>query len=126
MTGEPTRVVLVKPGDVLILGNVQVDVTKLGAFGQAVETLRDAMGIRQIVICEDDVSIAAETPPSTAPSFAQRADEAIKTFQREIAKGVLDVESARRALLTRFGYSTAEVQKLMDMMDEADASADYR
>lgn len=85
MSAEPTRVVLVKPGDVLIIGNVQVDFTKLGAFGQAVETLRDTMGLRQIVICEDDVSIAAETSGAPRrPSLAEYADEdAIRTAWAE-------------------------------------------
>lgn len=115
MSAEPTRVVLVKPGDVLILGNVQVDVTKLGSFGQAVETLRNTMGLRQIVICEDDVAMATDTPGPDRRKVYQLPEDELRSFWRDR------------------GFSEDAIAELLGIRDrfwliteDADASADYR
>lgn len=53
---DGTRVVLVKPGDVLIFGNV-------GSIGpdeiEKLPNLRDALGLRAVLVFEDDIDLAA-------------------------------------------------------------------
>jgi hypothetical protein len=51
-----TRVVLVKPGDVLIFGNVgNFDSSIADRFGD----LKDLLGLKQIVIFTEDIDLAA-------------------------------------------------------------------
>ena len=71
---EPTRVVLVKPGDVLILGNIQVPEDERGRehFLDSASTLQKVLDLKQVVLCEDDASIAAETPAATDASADYR------------------------------------------------------
>lgn len=52
------RVVLVKPGDVLILGNLSRSMTDPTSLARAASLLREQAGIRAILMCADDVSIS--------------------------------------------------------------------
>lgn len=116
---EPTRVVLVKPGDVLILGNVGAAIAaeNISALGELAQTLKDVLDLSQVVICADDVSIAAETPGAPRrPTLAEYTDEdAIRTAwaERGFAPGEIDeLVEVWRAQKTKDGTT--------------DASADYQ
>lgn len=57
------RVVLIKPGDVLVIGNTGVlENPCLAIFGP----IKDALGLAGVVIFEGDIDLAAVTPPTTA------------------------------------------------------------
>jgi hypothetical protein len=57
-----TRIVLVKPGDVLMLGNVTLpeDEDALEAFDSALRTLKDALGLEHVLVFEDDIDLAVK------------------------------------------------------------------
>lgn len=57
-----TRVVLVKPGDVLVLGNVTLphDEGALEAFNTALGALRETLGLEHVLVFEDDVDLAVK------------------------------------------------------------------
>jgi hypothetical protein len=63
-----TRIVLVKPGDVLMLGNVTLPKGEdaVLAFSQALRTLRETLGLAgEILVFEDDIDLAVK-PSGTA------------------------------------------------------------
>lgn len=53
------RIVLVKPGDVLIFGNVTADVDS-SVFMETVTTLKDLLGLAHVVVFEDDIDLAVQ------------------------------------------------------------------
>lgn len=54
---EETRVFLVKPGDVIVFGNVgAIDIEDLGPH---LTNLKDALGLKHIVIFDADIDMAA-------------------------------------------------------------------
>ena len=57
-----TRIVLVKPGDVLMLGNVTLpeDEDALEAFNTALRTLKENLGLEHILVFEDDIDLAVK------------------------------------------------------------------
>ncbi|MGW6739710.1 hypothetical protein ACWGDX_03005 [Streptomyces sp. NPDC055025] len=70
MSSEGTRVVLVKPGDVLLIGNVgSLDTDALTNAGEAFTQLRSALGLAGIFVFEDDIDLAV-----TAASAQDRAE----------------------------------------------------
>lgn len=54
---DDTRIVLVKPGDVLMFGNVSVNLDDK-TFCTAMTTLKDKLGLAQILVFEDDIDLA--------------------------------------------------------------------
>ncbi|GFH34305.1 hypothetical protein [Streptomyces pacificus] len=63
-----TRVVLVKPGDLLLIGNVgELDTDTLyEQVPQLLENIKTALGLAGVVIFEGDIDLAAATPPMKA------------------------------------------------------------
>lgn len=62
MTGpveqEPRRIVLLKPGDTLMIGNVGAfSPEDLAAAGDALAAIRDKLGLAQILIFAEDIDI---------------------------------------------------------------------
>jgi hypothetical protein len=57
-----TRIVLVKPGDVLMLGNVALPelASDLDAFHAALSTLRETLSLEHICVFEDDIDLAVK------------------------------------------------------------------
>jgi hypothetical protein len=57
-----TRIVLVKPGDVLMLGNVTLpeDEDAVEAFNTALGTLRKTLGLEHVLVFEDDIDLAVK------------------------------------------------------------------
>jgi hypothetical protein len=57
-----TRVVLVKPGDVLMLGNVTTpeDVEEGEAFDAALLQLKSTLGLAHVLVFEDDIDLAVK------------------------------------------------------------------
>lgn len=53
------RVVLVKPGDVLLIGNLAVDITA-PEFAEAMTRFKKATGIARILAFEDALNFAAQ------------------------------------------------------------------
>jgi hypothetical protein len=56
------RIVLVKPGDVLILGNVTLppDGDALETFHVSLGKLRETLGLEHILVFEDDIDLAVQ------------------------------------------------------------------
>ncbi|MCX4886054.1 hypothetical protein [Streptomyces sp. NBC_00847] len=60
------RVVLVKPGDVLLIGNVgQLDQDAVDALHDGASQFRSALGLAQVALFEGDIDLAVTTPSST-------------------------------------------------------------
>lgn len=60
------RVVLLKPGDVLLIGNVgPLDQDAVDALHDGASHLSTALGLAQVVLFEGDIDLAATTPSST-------------------------------------------------------------
>ena len=57
---DGARIVLVKPGDVLIIGNVSID-PEDEALGKAAGALRELLGLAHVLIFEDDIDLAVTT-----------------------------------------------------------------
>lgn len=57
-----TRIVLVKPGDVLMLGNVTLpeDDDALEAFNAALGTLGETLGLEHVCVFEDDIDLGVQ------------------------------------------------------------------
>lgn len=55
---DSRRVVLVKPGDVLMIGNLDVAPEDVAAFEAALEPLREILGIPKILVFSDDIDLA--------------------------------------------------------------------
>lgn len=57
-----TRIVLVKPGDVLMLGNVTLpeDEDALTAFDSALRTVGETLGLEHVLVFEDDIDLAVK------------------------------------------------------------------
>lgn len=55
---DETRVVLIKPGDVLLIGNVGNTINLIGA-PKLLGDLKRVLGLEQIVVFEADIDIAA-------------------------------------------------------------------
>lgn len=62
-----TRIVLVKPGDVLIFGNVTVDLED-PHLGKAMTELKERVGLAQVLVFEDDIDLAVQRGSSDGPS----------------------------------------------------------
>lgn len=62
-----TRIVLVKPGDVLMLGNVTLpeDEAALESFEAALSTLRETLGLEHVCVFEDDIELAVKPGRAT-------------------------------------------------------------
>lgn len=56
---ESARIVLVKPGDVLIFGNVSVDLDS-PLIAAAMTQLKETFGLAHILLFEDDIDIAVQ------------------------------------------------------------------
>jgi hypothetical protein len=64
-----TRIVLVNPGDVLILGNVAIPVDKEAreAFDTVFHTLKETVGLAHVLVFEDGVDLMVNPMPSEEP-----------------------------------------------------------
>lgn len=62
MKGDGTRIVLVKPGDIVMLGNVTLphDEDALETFNAALGTLRETLGLEHVCVFEDDIDLAVK------------------------------------------------------------------
>lgn len=61
-----TRVVVVKPGDVLIFGNVSAD-QNTSAFAETMRSLKEQLGLARILVFEDDIDIAVQSGNGDEP-----------------------------------------------------------
>lgn len=63
---DAVRVVLLKPGDVLLIGNVgQLAEDALDALHEGAAQLRSALGLAQVALFEGDIDLSATTQSST-------------------------------------------------------------
>jgi len=63
---DPVRVVLVKPGDVLLIGNVgELTPEDAEAAGHIATQLRTTLGLAHVVLFHEDIDLAVTTPSST-------------------------------------------------------------
>lgn len=68
MSSNAACVVLVKPGDVLLIGNVGT-LADMETVGAAAARLRSALGLVQVAMFAEDIDVAAVTPStSLAPA----------------------------------------------------------
>lgn len=59
MTDTSARVVLVKPGDILIIGNIgTLDDEAIATAGEAVSRLHTQLGLAGVVLFEGDIDLA--------------------------------------------------------------------
>jgi hypothetical protein len=66
MSADATRVVLVKPGDVLLIGNAgQLGDDAAEALHNLASQLRSVLGLAHVVLFEGDIDLAVTTPSST-------------------------------------------------------------
>lgn len=56
---EPARIVLVKPGDVLVLGNVSLP-SDSKQMEKVLTFFKDHFGLAEIVVFEDDIELAIQ------------------------------------------------------------------
>lgn len=91
-----TRIVLVKPGDVLILGNVTIpeDEAARDAVTSALRTLKETLGlVHDVLVFEDDIDLAVKTasevryeirpkPRSTDPAELKRLVDLVARPER--------------------------------------------
>lgn len=61
---DTARIVLVKPGDVLIFGNVSVDMDAT-VFTETMTTLKEQLGLAHILVFEDDIDLAVQQSSGT-------------------------------------------------------------
>jgi hypothetical protein len=77
MPDQETRVVLVKPGDVLLFGNVGD--LPAEAIDAGTEQLLDATGVAKVIFFRDDIDMAAL--PATAAEAHRRPDDDVYVVQ---------------------------------------------
>ncbi len=66
MSADAVRVVLLKPGDVLLIGNAgQLDEDAIDALHTAASHLSSALGLAQVALFEGDIDLAVTTQSST-------------------------------------------------------------
>lgn len=63
---EAARIVLVKPGDVLIFGNVSV-APDSPLMTAAMTQLKEVLGLAQILVFEDDIDLAVQQGSTDEP-----------------------------------------------------------
>jgi len=68
---DSRRVVLVKPGDVLMIGNLDVAPEDVEAFESALEPLREILGIPKIFIFADDIDLAVTSSAAPKPRWSR-------------------------------------------------------
>lgn len=61
-TPPETRVVLVKPGDVLVFGNVALTRASAVEAGHAAGRLKELLGLSAVLFFADDVTLAVNPP----------------------------------------------------------------
>lgn len=70
---DGVRVVLLKPGDVLLIGNVgQLGEDAVDALNQAASQLRSALDLAGVALFEGDIDLSAMTPTSTEATRDQQ------------------------------------------------------
>lgn len=72
---DAARIVLVKPGDVLIFGNVTVDVDD-PVLTETMTSLKEMLGLAGVLIFDDDIDLAVQqssnaTAPDSFPEVVQ-------------------------------------------------------
>lgn len=68
---DARRVVLIKPGDVLLIGNVgELDPFAIEAAHHAVGQLRSALSLAHVLLFDEDIDLAAVTPAATTTPAA--------------------------------------------------------
>jgi hypothetical protein len=63
IVADGARIVLVKPGDVLAIGNFTGD---CDALSEALNGLKEHLGLAHILVFEDDIDLAAISSTKTA------------------------------------------------------------
>lgn len=68
MTTDATRTVVLKPGDVLLIGNVgQLDDETLAGLPDTLGPLAQALGLGTVTVFEHDIHLTAATPVTPLP-----------------------------------------------------------
>lgn len=68
---DGTRIVLVKPGDVLLIGNVgALPIEAVESLQPGLAALKDKLGLAGIAVFEGDIDLDAVTPAHLAGSTA--------------------------------------------------------
>lgn len=66
MSTDTVRAVLLKPGDVLLIGNVgELTPALAKAAGHLASQLRTTLGLAHVVLFHEDIDLAVATPSST-------------------------------------------------------------
>lgn len=85
MTAEETRVVLIKPGDALVIGGVRD--APLDALERAVDGLRE-IGLPGLILTTDDASIAVAEHDADRDRFQAQYDELRDAVSKKLGFGV--------------------------------------
>lgn len=64
---ESIRVVLVKPGDVLLIGNVAISGGEHEAFSDVMTAFKQAVGIDHVMVFADDITMGVERGEPSEP-----------------------------------------------------------
>ena len=67
------RIVLVKPGDVLIFGNVTVDVDN-PVLTETMASLKEMFGLAGVLVFDDDIDLAVQQSSDAARSLPAAED----------------------------------------------------
>jgi hypothetical protein len=85
---DSARVVLIKPGDVLLIGNVgELTDEAIQQAGPVVAALKDTLGLAEVLIFEADIDLAAVTPAQQAPSHAPERSPACDQAGEPVTPG---------------------------------------
>jgi hypothetical protein len=75
---DSTRIVLIKPGDVLVIGNVgSLPMEAVESLQPGLVDLKDRLGLAGIAVFEGDIDLAAVTPAQSADSAAPASPTAV-------------------------------------------------
>lgn len=69
MKRHDSRILLVRPDDVLLIGHAGD--ADLKALGRAAQSLKDTLGLRHVVIFSEDIDM--DVLPETAPLLSRKA-----------------------------------------------------
>jgi hypothetical protein len=94
---DETRVVLVKPGDVLCFGNVgHMRPEALDRISAAMAPLKEDLGLREVLAFDEDIDLTVVAGGSVAAVLNEHRDE-VELARRAVATG--RASSAQEALV---------------------------